>query len=227
MKIIVGLGNIGKEYEDTRHNFGFLVMDHLVHKRGLRFKESSKFKGAWTSENSKQHEKIYYLKPHTYMNLSGEAVQALSYYFKIPAEDVFVVYDDLDLELGSVRLASGGGAGGHKGIRSIMTVLGTQDVPRLKLGIGKPKYEGQEVSSHVLDRFRDDEIEEVNKLLDHAVKAIDAYLKQGIIKAMNGFNKVKKKASDVNNQTSESADSKNNKKAVTQDQSDQSDDSKK
>ena len=193
MKLIVGLGNIGREYEDTRHNFGFLALDHLVHKRGLQFKEAAKFKGAWTSEISKQHGKIYYLKPHTYMNLSGEAVQALAYYFKIPAEDIFVVYDDLDLDLGSVRLAHGGGAGGHKGIHSIMTVLGTQDVSRLKLGIGKPKHEGQEVSSHVLDRFRDDEIEEVNKLLDHAVKAINAYLKHGMTKAMNGFNTVKKK----------------------------------
>ncbi len=188
MKLIVGLGNIGKKYENTRHNFGFLVLDRLAHQRKFKFKDSTKFQGAWASESDPAHKKIFYLKPSTYMNLSGSAVQALAYFYKIEAKDVFVVYDDLDLALGSVRLARGGGAGGHKGIQSIMNALGIREIPRLKLGIGKPKHEGQETADHVLQSFNSEEMREVSKLIDHAIQAIEAYLKDDLDVAMNRFN---------------------------------------
>ncbi|HLD44914.1 MAG TPA: aminoacyl-tRNA hydrolase, partial [bacterium] len=188
--LIVGLGNIGKKYENTRHNFGFLVLDALVHTKKLSFKESSKFQGEWCSHNHSDHEKVFYLKPHTYMNLSGASVYALTHYYKINSQDIFVIYDDVDMSFGSVRIARSGGAGGHRGIQSIIDVLGTNEIPRMKLGIGRPVHEGQEVADHVLDKFSAEEMKEVASLQDLSTKAIEAYLSQGIDVTMNRFNKV-------------------------------------
>ena len=177
-KLIVALGNHGVEYELTRHNFGWLVVDGLPFESQLHWKE--KFKGVYCSHTSGS-EKIYFLKPHTYMNLSGQSVQALMSFFKITAEELLVIHDDLDLEFGKIVFKNGGGLGGHNGLKSIVASLGTRDFMRLRLGIGRPSRGNP--SNWVLSRFTDDEFISLERILKEAAKALETSINDGFSKA--------------------------------------------
>lgn len=187
MKLIVGLGNPGKKYANTRHNIGFRVLDALAQKYKFEFSKS-KFQGELAQINHAEHEKIFFLKPQTFMNLSGESVAACTNFYKIAALDVLVIFDDLDLPFSRLRVVQNGSSGGHNGVKSITQHLGTQDFPRLKIGIGRPKFLSQEAKDHVLDVFTKEEISHVEKLVDKAVDCVGIYVDKGIGQAMNGFN---------------------------------------
>ncbi len=183
MKLIVGLGNPGKQYELTRHNMGFLTIDALADRLGVDV-DKHDFQGAF-GRFKFQGEDIILLKPLTFMNLSGSAVQALATYFKISVEDILVIFDDLALEPGKIRLRVSGSSGGHNGIQHIINVFKTNDIKRLRIGIGEPKFNGVD---YVLGKPSKDE----QILIDQAiVKAVDAtidYLKNGFHHAMSQFN---------------------------------------
>ncbi|WP_026688691.1 aminoacyl-tRNA hydrolase [Alteribacter aurantiacus] len=185
MKLIVGLGNPGAKYDGTRHNVGFEVIDRCQDKLSIELTES-KFKGIHGSAGMGS-EKIFLQKPLTYMNLSGEAVAPLMNFYKMTPEDLLVVYDDLDLAPGKIRLRQKGGAGGHNGIKSLIQHLGTDEFKRIRIGVGRP-VQGQAVTDHVLGRFAPDE----RKLMDESVeKATDACLswtKQPFLQVMNDYN---------------------------------------
>lgn len=183
MHLIVGLGNPGDEYEKTRHNFGFWVVDALALRWGFKFK-ASKFQ-AMVALGEWEGEKRLLLKPETYMNLSGEAVRPAFDFYKVRPEEVLVVTDDLDLPLGRLRMAASGGSGGHNGMKSISQHLGTQGFPRLRLGIGR----GLETpKDFVLSRFSKEEKKLALETVERAADAVECFLKEGIEKAMNRFN---------------------------------------
>jgi len=184
MKLIVGLGNIGKKYENTRHNIGFMVADELAKRWEVSFKED---RLAFVAEKYLK-EKVILLKPTTYMNLSGQAVEAYVNYYDIELDDIAVVQDDLDLPSGKVRIRRKGTAGGHRGIISITEHLKSGDFNRFKIGIGHPGHVEKAVIRHVLESF--DKEEQV--LIDEAVKktadALECWLDSGIDLTMSRFN---------------------------------------
>lgn len=194
--LIVGLGNPGTKYGNTRHNIGFMAVDSLaeansinlsryVFKRELNKKD---FESLW-GKGSINDKEIVLLKPQTYMNLSGEAVKLLADYFRIEPKDILVIYDDIDLELGSIRIRLSGGSGGHRGMQSIIEHLGTNDFPRIRLGIGRPNEQGQgDVADYVLSSFDTEEKDLLQQTLNRAKEAVEVILKDGIEKAMNRFN---------------------------------------
>jgi len=155
--LIVGLGNPGEKYDRTRHNLGFMVADRLAYDNSASFKEG--FKGVY-AEFFMDGEKHYILKPFTYMNLSGESVQPLAAYYKIDVEDIIAVHDDMDIEFGRMKLKKGGNDGGHKGIRSMIQMLGDKDFVRLKMGIGKDGL--RDTIGHVLGKFSPEEAENLD-----------------------------------------------------------------
>jgi len=190
MKLIIGLGNPGRKYANTRHNAGFMILDQLVQNLGGAFSDEPKFKGQLAELRQAQAGRIFFLKPQTFMNVSGESVVAVSQFYKIDPVDFLVVYDDLDLPLGRMRLAAKGSAGGHNGIKSLIENLGTQDFPRLKLGIGRPKISQQPVVDYVLQDFSKEEMPLVTDVAERAVMAIKAFLEtDDLAKVMNQFNK--------------------------------------
>jgi peptidyl-tRNA hydrolase, PTH1 family len=184
VKLVVGLGNPGSRYADTRHNVGFMLVDRLAQRHGAAIskKQCSGLVGFAESPG----EKLCLAKPQTYMNLSGETVGCLMRYYKVPISGLLVVYDDRDLPLGRLRLRDGGGAGGHRGIESIIAVLGTQQFPRLRIGIGRPTE--VDAVDHVLGRFSPDERPTVTATLDRAADAVEVALRDGLVRAMNEFN---------------------------------------
>ena len=157
IRLIVGLGNPGREYESTRHNVGFWWVDELARSESFSFKTEAKFHGLMTRGHLHAHE-VFLLKPQTFMNLSGRAVAAMAQFYKIAASEILVVHDELDLQPGIARLKMGGGHGGHNGLKDIIAQLGTKDFWRLRLGIGHPG-ERSEVVSYVLNDPRRDERE--------------------------------------------------------------------
>ncbi|MDD2891560.1 MAG: aminoacyl-tRNA hydrolase [Candidatus Gracilibacteria bacterium] len=174
MKLIVGLGNPGKEYATTRHNVGFLFMDFLRNKWGFEDWKDSKFKGV-ISEGILGGEKIILLKPTTYMNLSGESVVPLMNFYKIPRENILVLSDDIDMDFGKIRLREKGSSGGQNGLKSIITLLGTDEFARLKIGIGRDNR--YNVADWVLSKFNDEELKNLNKkIFIDACENIDKYL---------------------------------------------------
>ena len=176
MKLIVGLGNPGRKYQHTRHNTGFMIIDMLSEKLNQPI-ETKKFQGLYTK--FKYHgEDIVLLKPETYMNESGVCVQAMMNYFKIDPDDLLVIYDDLDMEVGKIRLRSKGSAGGHNGIKSIIKHIGSQEFKRIKIGIGRPK-EGMTVVHHVLGKFDKDAYITILNTLDKVDNAVNYYLQSG------------------------------------------------
>lgn len=188
MKLIVGLGNPGKKYERTRHNFGFAALDELARALRVDFSPSS-YKGELAIVSHSIHDKIFLLKPQTYMNLSGESAALLANFYKISPQDVLVIFDDLDLPLGRLRFAAKGSAGGHNGIKSLIEHFGTTDFPRLKLGIGRPIHPGFEVVDYVLQKFSKDESVVTEKVLKTAVEAVEYYLEvNDVTKAANRYN---------------------------------------
>jgi PTH1 family peptidyl-tRNA hydrolase len=182
--LIVGLGNPGRKYARHRHNVGFMTVSRLAKRHGLAFKRQ---KGkAKVAEGTVAGQRVILVKPQTFMNLSGESVARLVRFFKIPPQRVLVVYDDLDLPLARLRLRPGGGSGGHKGLKSVIERLGTQDFPRLRLGIGRPLH-GDPID-YVLQDFSTEERIEFERVLDRAVEAIEYWLIHGIDASMNVFN---------------------------------------
>ena len=179
-RLIVGLGNPGKKYADTRHNIGFMVLDHLAEKAGVNFAGERRWKTQIAKDGAR-----YLLKPQTFMNDSGVAVAKAAAFYKIDPSEVLVIYDDLDLSLGRLRLRGSGSAGGHNGMRSIISHLGTQSFPRLRIGIGRT---GMEAVGHVLGKFRDEERSELEKSVKNAVLAVALIVGQGLSAAMTRFN---------------------------------------
>ncbi len=198
MHLLVGLGNPGRQYEKTRHNVGFQVIDrfpghHIDSSAAHHFlrslsagAEREKFQSLWR-EHRWGATHVLTVKPQTYMNLSGQAVQKWIAYYKIPLDHVLIVHDDLDLPLGRMKFAHGGGSGGHKGVDSIIRELGTKAFLRLKVGIGRPRY-SEPVEEFVLNSFYSDETDQAGEAVEKAVMAVETWIREGISKAMNAFN---------------------------------------
>jgi len=185
MKLIAGLGNPGLQYAETRHNAGFLVVDCLAEELKLDFRP--KFQGL-VAETTLEGEKVYLLKPQTFMNLSGRSIRELAQFYKLTPEDIMVVYDDMDLPLGRMRLRSSGSAGGHNGIKSTIAELGTENFWRLKIGIGRPP-EGWDPARYVLSSFTKEEIPVLEEIIEKGMKALTLWLKGEGNKAMNLYNR--------------------------------------
>ena len=193
MNIIIGLGNPGKKYDKTRHNMGFLVIDHLA-ERWSKFKspESIDFKekkrlNALVEETTYQNEKIIVAKPTTFMNNSGLAVEKIKSYFKANTDELIVVHDDKDLSFGKIRIKKQGSDGGHNGIKSIIQELGTKNFTRVKIGIEQTNRK-KETTDFVLDKFSKKEEKELPTILDWAAEAIEAVITNGADQAANRFN---------------------------------------
>lgn len=189
-RLIVGLGNPGSKYDRTRHNIGFEVIDALAKSYpGVSLADNKRFQGS-TGEFRSAGERTVLLKPNTYMNKSGQSVRAVLDWYKLAPDAVLVVYDDMDLPTGKLRMRLSGGAGGHNGMKSIIAHLGTKDFPRLRLGIGSTdKSEGGEaVVSHVLGRFAPGDRKLVDAVIPMAVDAIDLSLRKGVECSMSLYN---------------------------------------
>lgn len=192
MKLIIGLGNPGEQYESTRHNLGFVVVDELKRKldKGT-WEQNKKFK----AELHKVSEDLLLVRPQTYMNLSGLSVASLKNFYKIDPKDIIVIHDELDLLLGKIKVRLGGGAGGHHGVESIIEKLGTDQFIRLRLGIGtKEGFLGEHkrtsfnAEHFVIDAFHPTERSKVKSMIKHALKALETLLEEGLEKAQNQFN---------------------------------------
>lgn len=190
LRLIVGLGNPGDKYAKTRHNVGFEVIDALAARWQVPLSQHRKFQGI-AGEGRNHSGKVILLKPQTYMNRSGQSVQAALQWYKLPPESILVIYDDMDLTLGRLRLRLAGSAGGHNGMKSIMTHLSSQQFPRLRIGIGaadKTIDRDRAVVAHVLGRITPAERVQFDAVIQLAIEAIEASLGQGIEKAMSLFN---------------------------------------
>ncbi|HGH7967676.1 TPA: aminoacyl-tRNA hydrolase [Streptococcus agalactiae] len=190
VKMIVGLGNPGSKYNDTKHNIGFMAVDRIVKKLDVNFTEDKNFKAEIGSDFI-NGEKIYFIKPTTFMNNSGIAVKALLTYYNISIKDMIIIYDDLDMEVGKIRFRQKGSAGGHNGMKSIIAHLGTQEFDRIKVGIGRPNGR-MTVINHVLGKFdKNDEIM-ISNTLDKVDNAVNYYLQTNDFqKTMQKYNGLK------------------------------------
>ncbi|WP_290033517.1 aminoacyl-tRNA hydrolase [Ligilactobacillus cholophilus] len=185
MKMIVGLGNIGARYDKTRHNTGFMIVDELAERNHIDFDKEKC--NAMIGLGMIENEKVILVKPKTFMNESGRAVKPLMDYYKIDKDDILIIQDDLDMEVGRIRLRQKGSAGGHNGIKSIIQHVGTQEFKRLKVGIGRPKI--MTVVDWVLGKFKPSEQLQFNNAKDQAVDAIEYWIASGdFMKTMNKFN---------------------------------------
>ena len=184
--LIVGLGNPGQKYEHTRHNMGFLTVDLLAEKAGVKL-DKVKFKAAYNILNFAGC-KCLVMKPQTYMNLSGEAVREAAQFYKIPADRVLVIYDDISLPVGKLRVRPNGSAGGHNGIKNIIAHLGTQEFPRVKIGVGAPAGGGDEMVNFVLGAPSQAERKILAESFERAIGAAECIIQKGCQQAMNGFN---------------------------------------
>jgi len=171
MQLIVGLGNIGQKYENTRHNFGFLAVDQLAKEYGFSdWKEEKKFFGKICT-GAINGEKTLLLKPNTFMNISGKSTSAAAHFYKIPAKNVWIWHDDVDLLFGKIRIKQNSGSGGHNGIKSIMSALGTPEFPRLKLGVKNQLLEKIPTDKFVLGKFSKEEQAQTSKIIEEAIHA--------------------------------------------------------
>ena len=184
MKLVVGLGNPGRKYADTRHNVGFMVIDRLARRSGIEV--TKRQCSALVGLGSIGRARVCLAKPQTYMNLSGEAVACLLRFYKISTADLLVIYDDRDLPPGKIRLRERGSAGGHRGMESIIGMLGTSDFPRLRVGIGRPAE--IDAMDHVLGGFSAEERPLMEDALDRAAEAVECVFTEGLVAAMNRFN---------------------------------------
>lgn len=184
--LIVGLGNPGQKYEHTRHNMGFLTVDLLAEKAGVKLNKV-KFKSAFNIMNFARC-KCLVMKPQTYMNLSGESVGAAARFYKIPADHILVVSDDIALPVGKLRLRAAGSAGGHNGLKNIIRHLGSDRFPRIKVGVGMPQNAEYDVADWVTGMPMGEEQKILLDALDRAAQAIPAVITLGMDKAMNRFN---------------------------------------
>jgi peptidyl-tRNA hydrolase, PTH1 family len=186
VKLVIGLGNPGREYDHTRHNVGFEVLDELVRRTEATLRRSWTVP-AWTGKVEIEGEGVLLVKPRTFMNRSGQAIAAMMRKRGLKPADVIVVLDDLELPCGRIRIRKQGGAGGHKGLQSVIQALGADDFVRVRVGIG-PRPAGEELVEHVLARFTAEERREVEKAVEVAADAVTAVVQDGVEKAMNRFN---------------------------------------
>ena len=186
MFLIAGLGNPGQEYQKTRHNIGFMVLDILASTEGFSFEENRPFK-AHTAKVNLHGQSVLLLKPQTYMNLSGQAVVAAANFYKIPPQNILVICDDLSLELGTLRLRQKGSSGGQKGLENIINLLGSDNCMRLRLGIG-PKPEFIDAKNYVLGKFLKGQEEVLHTALDKACLTLEKLLKEGFTSAQQFAN---------------------------------------
>ncbi|NET31884.1 MAG: aminoacyl-tRNA hydrolase [Cyanothece sp. SIO1E1] len=190
-RLIVGLGNPGAKYDGTRHNFGFDAIDALSRVWQVNLSTHRKFQALFGEAYPTQRHKVGLLKPMTYMNRSGQAVRAVTDWFKVSPESVLVIYDDMDLPIGKIRLRLSGSAGGHNGMKSIISHLGSQNFPRLRIGIGSPATQltsSKDTISHVLGRLSQAENKIMAEVLAMVVEAVELSLKQGVEKSMSLYN---------------------------------------
>lgn len=183
MFLIVGLGNPGREYNNTRHNIGFDAIDVIADKYNIEVSRI-KFKGVY-GEGFVNGEKVILLKPTTYMNLSGESVREVMDFYKLSEEDILIIYDDVSLDVGRIRIREKGSAGGHNGIKSIIANIGTDVFSRIKVGVGKPQGD---LVKHVLGTFSKEDREDLNKVLEAVAMASETIIKGDAKEAMNKYN---------------------------------------
>ena len=184
--LLVGLGNPGSKYESTRHNMGFLAVDKLAEVEHFKFNKL-RFK-AWTATAELGGEKVLVMKPQTYMNLSGEAVGEAARFYKIPPEHVLVISDDISLPIGKLRIRANGSAGGHNGLKNIIQHLGSDQFPRIKVGVGMPENADYDIADWVTGRPMGAEQKPLMEALDKAVAAVPVLIRDGVEKAQNKFN---------------------------------------
>lgn len=188
MKLVVGLGNPGKQYEKNRHNVGFMAIDIFANKHDIEL--SVKKKKALFGKGRFNGEEVILLKPQTFMNLSGEAVLYLASFLKIKSEDIIVVADDSDLPLGMIRIRKNGSSGGHNGIKSLIYSLKTSNFPRVRIGIGRPPEDSRvELSDYVLQDFTEEEFKVIRSILDDVADALYIIITSSIDQAMNKYNR--------------------------------------
>ena len=184
--LIVGLGNPGKEYANTKHNCGFRAIDLIAEKLNCKI-DKAKFQGLY-GQATFSGTKLYLLKPQTYMNLSGRSVLQISAYFNVPPQKIIVLFDDISLEPGRLRLRSDGSAGGHNGIKSIIGSINSQSFPRVKIGVGAKPHPDYELADWVLSAFRPEEEKTLGPALERAADATLALIEHGVYEAANRFN---------------------------------------
>ena len=185
MKVIVGLGNPGTKYAGTRHNIGFDTVTALADKYSIKLKDK-KFNGL-IGEGFIEGEKVMLVQPQTYMNLSGECVGLIAGFYKLDAEDIIVICDDINLDTGWLRIRAKGSAGGHNGLKNIIAHLGTEAFPRIRIGVGE-KTEGWDLADYVLARFSGEDEATMRKAIKNAVGAVETWISYDIGKAMNLYN---------------------------------------
>ena len=185
MYLIVGLGNPDAEYDNTRHNMGFNTINRISEKYNIKLKKN-KFQGLFEIGEI-EGQKVILVKPQTYMNLSGNCVKEIVDFYKIEKENIIIIYDDMDIEPGKIKIRKKGSSGGHNGIKSIIQMLGTDEFPRIRIGIGKPEHKGDEIN-YVIGAIPDEEKERLIQGVEKAEKALIEILKNGIDIAMNKFN---------------------------------------
>lgn len=189
VQLIVGLGNPGRKYEQTRHNVGFVLLDELARSKGATLKPENKFHGE-VCKLVLEGRDVWLLKPDTFMNLSGKAVAALARFYKIAPESILVVHDELDIPPGQLRLKQGGGHGGHNGLRDIVAQLGSREFLRLRIGIGHPG-ESREVSNYVLNKAPADDQRHIDDAIDEALRTLPQILQGELQAAMNRLHSMK------------------------------------
>jgi PTH1 family peptidyl-tRNA hydrolase len=189
MKLICGLGNPGREYERNRHNIGFMVVEALLPRARAELNQD-KFQGR-VGQGSLGGEKILFLEPQTYMNLSGRSLAEAARFYKVAVEDILVIHDELDLPFGRLQLKVGGGSGGHNGLKSIVSSLGADGFIRLRFGVDKPQGPNakERVAGYVLSNFDDGERRQLDDLIAQAVDAAETWARDGLSTAMNRYNK--------------------------------------
>ena len=184
--IVVGLGNPGKEYENTRHNSGFRAVDFMSKKFGVNF-DKSKFKSL-VGQGTICSKTVLFLKPQTYMNLSGQAVLEAMNFYKVPSERTILIFDDISLPVGKIRIRKSGSHGGQNGVRNIISLSGTDTFPRIKIGVGEKPNPHWDLSDWVLSKFSKEEVSEVDGCLNSVCKAVEMIVDGKIDYAMNEFN---------------------------------------
>lgn len=185
--LIVGIGNPGEKYEETRHNVGFMVLDSFSEKIGINISQPG-FKGLY-GKGKYLNNTLYLLKPQTFMNKSGESVKEMKNFYKIPSEQMIVIHDELDVSLGNMKIKAGGGIAGHNGLDSIKTLIGSLDFLRIRIGIGKPNVKSKTVG-HVLSPFGKEEKTLLNETIERATDALIEIVSNGAYSAMNKYNKI-------------------------------------
>lgn len=184
--MVIGLGNPGKEYEKTRHNIGFMALDFIAKKNSAEF-DCKKFKSLITSIRC-ENKKILLVKPQTYMNLSGEAVAEVSKFFKVTPEKIILIFDDVSLACGKIRIRKKGSHGGHNGVRNIIDLCGTDKFPRIKIGVGGKPNEHWELADWVLSKFSLEDMSVLEKSMEKIYESLRCIITENIDSAMNKFN---------------------------------------